>query len=338
MRKRVAIQCLAICLALAATSPAPLGVQAPPAIGIQGDRFTRDGTPAFLVFVSYFDALRASDRVGDLAYFSGNVDGVRIFPTWWSYSCSGDESRNTHAEDTIFDASGNIREAFWPRFESFLDAAGRAGLIVDVSFSRDTVAKDMTPANFARGIRAVADRLKNTRRHVYFDVQNEWDDGLLSEQGVREATAAVKAVDAGRLVTASGARRSSVFLGPPQDFFAVHDRDTGWEDDATVNRLMNGGPGARGWRSYHVPVHLQEPAPFNELCPALTDPPGIIPWIDAVKSAKKTGAAAWTFHTRTGFALSGTSFVARLTRSEKEIIAALRPSAAIVAWGADPRR
>jgi hypothetical protein len=324
---------LIICLCLALSSPAALCAQAP-AIGIQGEQFTKNGTPAFLIFVSYFDALRSSDAAGDLAFFSRHVDGVRIFATWWSYSCSGPKSQVTNAADTIFDASGAIREDSWPRFESFLDAAGRAGLMVDVSFSRDTVAKDMSEANFTKGVRAVAERLKNTRRHVYFDVQNEWDDDLLSEKGVRDAAAAVKAVDPARLVTASGARKESVFLGAPQDFFAVHDRGAGWSDDAPVKVLLNGGPGVPGWRAYHVPVHLQEPNPFNELCPALKDPPDARPWLDAVRNARKHGAAAWTFHTRTGFALRGTSFVARLSPLEKQTIAALRASADSAAPGA----
>jgi hypothetical protein len=326
-------------LVLAAPAPVP-ALAAAPALGIQGERFTKNGAPDFLIFVSYFDALRSSDRSGDLEFFSRHVDGVRIFATWWSYACDGSESRVSHAEDTIFDASGAIREAYWPRFESFLDAAGSAGLIVDVSFSRDTVAKDMTPANFTKGIRAVAERLKNSRRHVYFDIQNEWDDNLLSEEGVRATVAAVKAVDPGRLVTASGARKESPFLGAPQDFFAVHDRGTGWAEDATVNSLLNGSPGVRGWRSYGVPVHLQEPDPFNELCPRLTEPanPGV--WNDAVRNARKNGAAAWTFHTRTGFALGGTSFVGRMGAVEKATIAALRTSAATVGWGlqAPPKR
>ena len=322
-----------VVLVLILVASAPAALPAAPALGVQGERFTKNGAPEFLIFASYFDALRSSDRSGDLAFFSSHVDGVRIFATWWSYSCDGSESRVSHAEDTIFDAAGVIREAYWPRFESFLDAAGSAGLIVDVSFSRDTVAKDMTAANFTKGVRAVAERLKNSRRHVYFDVQNEWDDNLLSEEGVRATVAAVKAVDPGRLVTASGARKESPFLGAPQDFFAVHDRGPGWSEDATVNSLLNGGPGARGWRSYGVPVHLQEPDPFNELCPALTEPanPGL--WKDAVGNAKRHGAAAWTFHTRTGFALNGTSFVARMSAVEKATIAALRASGGAVGWG-----
>ena len=53
-------------------------------LGVEGPRFTVDGAPRFLLVVSYFDALRASDATlaADFAWLRRHgIDGVRIFPT-----------------------------------------------------------------------------------------------------------------------------------------------------------------------------------------------------------------------------------------------------------------
>src|SRR5512138_87508 len=54
---------------------------APPRLATAGAAFTVDGRPRFLLLVSYFDALRASDAAleTDFAFFAAHgIDGVRI--------------------------------------------------------------------------------------------------------------------------------------------------------------------------------------------------------------------------------------------------------------------
>lgn len=56
-------------------------------IGIDENMFTINGTPTFLVFVSYLDAMDVSSTNlhSDFAYLkSKGVDGVRIMPNWWN--------------------------------------------------------------------------------------------------------------------------------------------------------------------------------------------------------------------------------------------------------------
>jgi hypothetical protein len=59
-------------------------------VAVEGDHFVvdrHDGKgprPKFLLFVSYFDALRASDLAGDLDYIANRMqfDGVRVLVNW----------------------------------------------------------------------------------------------------------------------------------------------------------------------------------------------------------------------------------------------------------------
>src|SRR5262245_7513641 len=49
--------------------------------------FLVNGTPRYLVFISYFDAfdVPATDLVADLRYLRARgVDGIRIMPNWWT--------------------------------------------------------------------------------------------------------------------------------------------------------------------------------------------------------------------------------------------------------------
>ena len=58
----------------------------PPRLATAGAAFTIDGRPRFLLLVSYFDALRASDAAleTDFTWFAAHgIDGVRVFPNWW---------------------------------------------------------------------------------------------------------------------------------------------------------------------------------------------------------------------------------------------------------------
>src|SRR5262245_35059012 len=82
----VAALCLPAARLWAQPPPPPPSI----AIAVEGDHFTVDrgdgaGPRAkFLVFISYFDGLRATDRDGDLNYIANTIrfDGIRILPNW----------------------------------------------------------------------------------------------------------------------------------------------------------------------------------------------------------------------------------------------------------------
>src|SRR6059036_3946089 len=85
MPRRAAELALAAAIAIAAVSAG--NVQT---LAVQGDRFTLNGRPAFLVFVSYSDGVRRISDSGattvldaDLDYFvRKGLSGLRVFPNW----------------------------------------------------------------------------------------------------------------------------------------------------------------------------------------------------------------------------------------------------------------
>ncbi len=109
----------------------------------------------------YFDALRASDATleADFAWLRRHgIDGVRIFPNWWR--CAAVRQCGGHAgDDTLMAApDGALRPAVLARLKAVLAAAGRHGLIVDLSFARETVrdtqGRELSPAAYADALAA----------------------------------------------------------------------------------------------------------------------------------------------------------------------------------------
>jgi len=267
------------------------------ALSVTGTHFRVDGHQTFLLFVSYFDAMRRGDAApdgldADFAFFRGKVDGVRVFANWLAYGCPPKP-----ATDTLFDLAG-IDERRWPSLQRVLDKASEYGLVVDVTFDRDSVHRPggMSQAAYVRALADVTRRLKGRYANVYFDLQNEWDNRgahAITEPELREAAAAVHREDPGRLVTASGAFVKDAGL----DFAAIHDpRDRHWFEQAHYRDALVPG----------VATHFQEPKSFSAFCPGQDkdDTPGR--HAAAAANARKAGAAGWTFHTRTSFRMDKT--------------------------------
>src|SRR5688572_14740180 len=86
-------------------------------LGVERDRFTVDGRPKFLLFISYFDGLRrahanggAGDLDTDFRYLKQiGVDGIRVLPNW-QYNCA---SGPTDDSSKLFTGSGAINEPMW---------------------------------------------------------------------------------------------------------------------------------------------------------------------------------------------------------------------------------
>jgi hypothetical protein len=295
-------------------------------LGVEGDHFNVNGTPKFLIFVSYFDAMRRGDTTSgldaDLGFFrDALVDGVRIFANWLAYDCVAPPDRD-EATDTLFDLNGNV-DARWASFKRVLDKAAAYNLLVDVTFDRDSVyvAGGMSQAAFKSALVEVTHRLKNGYPHVYFDLQNEWPIHSTTANDIREVSAAVNAEDSTRIMTAS----DQFLTGAGLDFAAIHDRATGWYEETRIASLLSPG----------IPSHFQEPMPFSAYCPGqlLDNTPGR--HSSAARATRHAGAAAWTFHTRTSFVLGGSRFVDLASTAEKAEINALRSTSNQVCWGAD---
>ena len=278
-------------------------------LGVEGDRFTLNGQPRFLVFVSYFDGVRripdnlASTTVldADLEYLvSKGVSGVRIFPNWQSPG------------ETLMQCDGALRPLQLEKLTRLIDRAAAKGLVVDVSFTIDTVKNTaghqcLSASDYKKALDTVTSSLAG-KTSILFDLQNEHDKnrppadsshpkGWTPQQWADYLGAtivpAVKSRDASRLVTVSwtsDATPLSVFSyvqNRRYDVLAYHHRGPGWETKTTTyatrfKRLF----ADRGPRR---PIYLQEPNRF----PFDTE---VAHYESAVANAKGAGAAAWTFH------------------------------------------
>jgi len=278
-------------------------------LGIEGNQFTVDGRRAFLTFVSYFDGVRRipDDLVStaildaDLDYFvSKGVAGVRVFPNWQFRS------------ETLMDCDGMLRPRQLAKLKKLVDRAAAKRLVVDLSFTIDVVKNTddkqcLSAADYKQALETITTALVG-KMNVLFDLQNEHDKnrprpdemhkpGWTPEQWTdylgTVVLPAVKARDRTRLVTVSwtsDAALEKVFSNVQShnyDVLAYHHRGAGWQTKTTTYLSALGELFAH--RSPARPIYLQEPNRF----PFDTAEEH---YAAAIASAKRSGAAAWTFH------------------------------------------
>jgi hypothetical protein len=322
-----------------------VGPDAAPAqvLGIEGTRFTIDGAAKFLVLISYFDGLhRAASGPAaldhDFDFLRQHVDGIRVLVNWCGHPCLA--GGQTGAADPLFDREGRIREETWVRFKTLLDRARAHRLIVDVTFTRETLRADAVPplAAYGDGIKAVIARLEReapgSYRHVFFDIQNEFTirDGFTDDQVdaivAKAREARPSAIVTGSITQKTAAEAAAIVKRRKFSIAAFHDaRSAGsvkhWHERA---RLLED---VRALIETGVPVVYDEPTAYcvasaDRRChPAGIDDSNVSHFVEAAKQAKQAGAALWTFHTRAAFDLSNGGYVDRASNAEKELLAAI---------------
>jgi len=297
---------------------ASIAISAAPRLGITGARFTVDGTPRFLVFISYFDGVRRvpGGVQEDLDYLKKKVDGIRVFPNWWEYACPP-----RSGSDTLFDLKGEIRPAVWQAVDTLLSQAGARGLIVDLSFSRETVTDNGSPRQvldaeaYQRALTTIVGSttyLKGRHPHVLIDVQNEWPIHT-DKARVDALLKALRAADPDRVLVASssGGGYAAVGVDVPLVAAAYHDpRERDWYGADTARRVVDRVRGSLG--PSVQPVYLQEPTAWGSVCPRQDNDPDPAHFTAALANARAAGAAAWTLHTRVTFDLKSRSLVSKL--------------------------
>lgn len=322
---------LAAALSLAVASPpsrtAPAG--AAMRLGTSGRAFTVDGTPRFLTFASYFDALDATSADADLDYLAARVDGVRIFANWWDFDpASGCRLKFSPRTVIGVDANGAlvVRPERLARLKDVLGAARARGLLVDLTFAAepvegvsalraDTTGHVCPPADFVNRVRwadyagAVADVTRALRGpddlHVMFDLQNEAGHRLngATDADIRVLVAAVRAADPDRLLSVSrfepdAGRQAALVAAQHLSALNFHDwpRGPGWgaRTAAQVRKFLDALAAAH----VSVPVYAGEPDPEPH-------GRGIGEFRDSVLGARRAGAGAWTLHTRAAHDLAG---------------------------------
>ena len=278
----VRFACLAVLssLALAATD-----AQAQK-LGIQGDRFTIDGTPRFLTFISYFGAMGAPNVIPDLHLIrSLGFDGIRIWP-------------NLDTGPQLMNRDGSLRPDELKHLLFILDQAGLEHLVVDVTFTYEHIA-GMTPAAAKTGIVAATSALRSYE-NLLFDIENErnvQDRRFMSGADVSSIFAGIKAVDPARIATASNApvdppeyaAQFAVALG--LDVTAYHEpRPANWYELGVTRSVVN------ALRANGKPAYLQEPMTTRDDFFRYPSHDRAEYFLQAIANAKLAGAAAWCFH------------------------------------------
>jgi hypothetical protein len=290
-------------------------------LGTDGDRLTVDGRPTFLLIVSYFDGLRAVRLEEDFAYFRDVVGagGVRVLPNWRACDENMYEPQCPPADDGLFDARTNeVRPDRLEALRRLVELAGAHDLVVDVTFTRETLEPEMSVDAYRNGILRTAEALKPFR-NVLFDIQNEFDKNGLTVAEVAAIRAAIRQVDRSRIVTASGSgaygpeEAAQFAVANGMNLITVHDpREEGsWFLEETADRIVS--QALKAAAPTKLPVYLQEPTGWGSRS---DDDVEGDHFRRAARAAKRAGAAAWTFHQRVGFNLQRESFRSRITRDE----------------------
>ena len=295
-------------------------------LGKSGDRLTINGTPTFLLMISYFDAMGASDvnLNSDFAnLLSRGFNGIRILPNWPPLS-----STTIPQTNKLMDGSGNLRSGRLSALINIIQRAQNYGLIVDITFTRETIS-GLSAAEFRDGIISATQGLL-PYRNIYFDIQNEADhDGTtcgtarLCPSEARQIRDAVKAVDPQRIVTVSlnsdSNNEPSYIINGAMDFHPAHGPfSTLSGTRAFVAGEKTAVPG--------LPVHLQEP----DRC--RSNPCGYTAsqFFTAAQDAKCAVAAGWTFHTSAGYNLG--SIFSQFNSVENQVVNGLFPQLSSTGW------
>ena len=262
-----------------------------PVLGVQGDHFTVDGKPAFLLGCSYYGALGVADDamieedLDDLLLRGFNW--IRVWATWDAFN----------DDVSAVSPQGAVRDLYMDRLTHLCALAGRRGMIVDVTVSRGGPPFPPGQPSHRPVVECLARSLKPFR-NVYFDLANERnvrDARFVPTEEVAELVAAVKAIDPDRLCTAScslSPQDTVRFVRESQvDFIAPHLARTAEAPSQTAGHTR-AVLEAMNQAGHVVPVHYQEPfrRGFGNWQPEAED------FKRDLDGAREGGAAGWCFH------------------------------------------
>lgn len=296
-----ALATVVVFLPLAANAPGnAAGLTAQTVLGIQDTRFTLNGQPTFLLGISYYGALGASE-----AFVRSDLDDLqrhgfnwlRVWATWGA----------ADHDVSAVDAQGRSREPFLGRLQWLVAECDRRGLVVDVTLTRSQSssrrAGTVGVPDFQAHQRAVETLIEALRPHRnwYLDLANERDvrdARYVSPAELKTLRELARRLDPQLLVTASfgghdltesDVRDALVTAG--SDFLAPHrPRDAGsptQTEGATRACLALAKAVGRV-----VPVHFQEPfrRGYGAWEPTAAD------FLTDLRGARAGGAAGWCFH------------------------------------------
>jgi hypothetical protein len=293
--RRTALAC-ALLFAAAAVAPAKPAVLAPrhTVLGTIGTRFTIDAKPTFLLGISYYTGLGASDSVvrGDLAAIKRH--GFNWLRVWAACDFYGNDV-------SAVDGSGAAREPYLGRVRRLVELCDQQGTVVDVTLTRGVGSPPhlATTDELSRAVTTIATSLA-PYPNWYLDLANERNVGdkrFVSFDELGELRETVRRLDPARLVTGSHGGDISrdelrdYLLKARVDFVCPHrprDADSAAHTEAVSRQFL-------AWMAElgrTVPVHYQEPfrRGYGEWQPSAED------YVKDLRAARAGGAAGWCFH------------------------------------------
>jgi len=276
--------------------PARENLQAP-RLGVKGSQFTLDDRPVFLLGISYYGALGASQENirRDLADMKKcGLNWLRLWATWAAFD----------NDVSAVDAEGNPRPEFLDKLRWLVAECGRQGMVVDVSLSRGNgvtgPARLQTPKAHRRAVETIVTALKG-HPNWYLDLSNERnirDRRYTSFEELKDLRQLVSQLDPKRLVTASHAGdigrddlREYLFT-VKVDFISPHRPRGPKSPEQTAAKTTE----YLQWMKQLgriVPVHYQEP--FRRGFTRGWEPTAE-QFLEDLDQALRSGAAGWCFH------------------------------------------
>jgi hypothetical protein len=284
-------------------------------LAIDGDRFTFDGAPTFLLGVSYFDARDWSTSDFDgLSQRGWNL--VRIWLDW--------------SDDGFFGPDATLSPDGASALVELVAAARERDMVVDVTILDPEFLVGPDVEHRSAAVASVATTLADAN-NVLFDVMNEHDHsgGPIDHAEAGVIVAAVRAVDPDRIVTISSTGGHLVADDATVQTTAVDEeldvvgidvvtphlpRTADWSP-ATGPRVTSLRAHLRT-RGITMPIYLQEDARrgHSGLDPSAEE------FIGAAQAAVAAGAAGWIFHTDAGFELGTSDFFGALDEVEAIVV------------------
>ncbi|MHC4178682.1 MAG: hypothetical protein ACYSWU_14320 [Planctomycetota bacterium] len=267
-------------------------------LGVEGERFTLDGKPTFLLGTSYYGALGAREAFVEKDLDDMQQYGVNWFRVWATWGAFGNDV-------SAVDPQGRPRRPQLEKLRRLVAECDRRGMVVDVTLSRGNgvTGQDrlQTLQSHRRAVRTLIGALK-PYGNWYIDLGNERNIGDRRHVGfeeLRQLRDEVKRLDAGRLVTASHAGdpgRDDVrrYLQDVKvDFLSIHRPRNPRSPGETADKSRE----YRAWMKAvgrSVPLHYQEP--FRRGFRPQRYEPTAEDFLTDFNGALAGGAAGWCLH------------------------------------------
>jgi hypothetical protein len=264
----------------------------PTVLGIEGTQFTLNGEPTFLLGISYYGALGASEDsirsdLDDMERYGFNW--LRVWATWDMFD---------HDVSAV-DADGEPREPFLKKLKWLVAECDQRGLVVDVTLTR-SAERIATLSAHERAVEVIVQTLK-PQRNWYLDLANERDvrdKRYVPPAELKKLRELVRRLDPPRLVTASfgghdlserHVRESLLTIG--LDFLSPH-RPRNSRSPAQTEARTRECLALTKQLKRPAPVHYQEPfrRGYGRWQPTARD------FLTDLRGAIAGGAAGWCFH------------------------------------------